>query len=78
MPSRKGGDAIRAGDPIPVSRGYVRTMLQRNKRKWLCKRRRELKKRRLHKVTGSGGQTVLTQFMNLDPVSYTHMTLPTI
>jgi hypothetical protein len=58
-------------DPIPVSRGYVRTLLQRDKRKWLCKRRRELKKRRLHKITGSGGQTVLTQFMNLDPCNQT-------
>jgi hypothetical protein len=58
-------------DPIPVSRGYVKTLLQRDKRKWLCKRRRELKKRRLHKIKGTGAQTVLTQFMNLEPRSQT-------
>ena len=49
--------------PIPVTRGYVQTLTQRAKRRWLTKRRRELRKRRKDTVAKTTDQLLITRYI---------------
>jgi hypothetical protein len=65
-------DWARDQGPIPVTRSYVQTLTARAKRKWLAKRKKELKKKRSNAVAASSGHSsavLITRYLAVVPVA---------
>lgn len=64
-------DWARDQGPIPVTRGYVRTLTMRAKKRWLRARKRELRRRRKDDAaasSGSSGQIMITRYFQQQEV----------